>query len=68
MRKTFEELVEAIRRPTTHYADQDFYDIDIEELLKLVRVKTLEECANADPGNYINSESIHDLPKDSIEI
>lgn len=28
-----EELVESIRRKSTHYADQDFYDIDIEDLL-----------------------------------
>lgn len=28
-----EELVESIRRKSTHYADQDFYDTDIEDLL-----------------------------------
>lgn len=63
MRKTFEELVEEIRRPTTHYADQDFYDTDIEALLELVRKKTLEECAN-----FSLTNSIMLLPKDSIEI
>lgn len=34
MSKRIEELVASIKRETDHYADQDFYDTDIEELLR----------------------------------
>ena len=75
MRTTIEELVDSIRRPTTHYADQDFYDTDIEQLLKLVRIKTLEEYSNSlDPYHFSSLRfadyNIKELPdgfsKDSI--
>lgn len=29
-----EELVQSIKQPTTHYADQDFIDTDIERIIK----------------------------------
>lgn len=77
MRKTIEELVEGIRRPTTHYADQDFYDVDIKSLLKLVRVSSLREGINQ-YGAFMESycdvtlpdcnEFIETLNKDSIEL
>lgn len=79
MRKTIEELVEGIRRTTTHYADQDFYDIDIEELLLLVRKQTLIEVTKLEKVLYydsyqeekitgISKYDVDKLPKNSIEL
>lgn len=79
MKKTIEELVEGIKRPTTHYADQDFYDVDIEELLLLVRKQTLIEVTKLEKVLYYDSyqeekvmgigrNDVNKLPKDSIEL
>ncbi len=43
MSKRIEELVASIKRQTDHYADQDFYDTDIEELLKKFAVEMCEK-------------------------
>jgi len=43
MSKRIEELVASIKRETTHYADQDFYDVDIEELLERFAIEMCEK-------------------------
>lgn len=43
MSNRIEELVESIKRKTTHYADQDFYDIDIERILKEFAIEMCEK-------------------------
>jgi len=37
-----EKLVDSIRRPTSHHGDQDFYDVDIENLLKKFAIEMCE--------------------------
>lgn len=43
MSKRIEELVASIKRQTDHYADQDFYDVDIEELLRKFAIEMCEK-------------------------
>lgn len=77
MRKTFEELTDSIcwftylvglkeSEQDDNTPDEECYWLNlrqVKELLRLVREKTLEECAEV-----TNHYSLEDLPKDSIKI
>lgn len=64
-----EQLINGIKRPTTHYADQDFYDVDIEEIMKRYAIEYADECLRIAANNARTIIKNWDTPvvnKDSI--
>lgn len=49
------ELIESIRKNTEHYADQDFYDVDIERIMKQFAI---EMCRKQKQICSVNTECI----------
>jgi len=64
MSKRIEELVESIKRQTDHFADQDFYDVDIERILKEFAIEMCEKqreiCAENASLNEHDEYDRHD--------